>query len=137
MVENWDQKWGRLSAFSESNSLDPQLLDQRLFLAIWIQTTAIGRSRVARRWDLDDRQSRNLGSTGRPAKSTVRRSGGKENLNRASIRANSGSDRHGWTRTEEDWRWVMTLLASGEKEMRLLRDGRGLDDGGSSSGEAA
>ncbi|CAN1141621.1 hypothetical protein LINPERPRIM_LOCUS25601, partial [Linum perenne] len=38
------------------------------------------------------------------------------------------SDRPGWTRTEEDWRWVMTLLASGEKEMRLLWGGRGLDD---------
>ncbi|CAN1324575.1 hypothetical protein LINPERPRIM_LOCUS33158 [Linum perenne] len=38
-----------LSAFSGSNGLDPQLLDQRLFLAIWIETAAIRRSRVARR----------------------------------------------------------------------------------------
>ncbi|CAN1129656.1 hypothetical protein LINPERHAP2_LOCUS5359 [Linum perenne] len=42
-----------LTAFSGSNGLDPQLLDQRLFLAIWIKTVvAIGRSRVDRRWDL-------------------------------------------------------------------------------------
>ncbi|CAN1141123.1 hypothetical protein LINPERPRIM_LOCUS25274, partial [Linum perenne] len=96
-----------------------------------------GRSRDARRWKLGDRQSGNLWPTGRSAVSTVRRSGGKEKPNWVSIRANSMSDRLGWTPTKEDWRWVTTLLASGERYETVARWKRVRECGGDGSSREA
>lgn len=114
-----------LNAFSGSAGLWPQEQDQSVFFAIWKEIAAIGKSRDDRRWSRapGERQSGKPGPTGRPAESTARRSGGKEKQNSASARANSASERPGWTWTPEFLRWVRTLSAREEKERRLLRRG--------------
>lgn len=68
-----------------------------------------------------DRQSGNPGPTGMPAARIARRSGGKTKLNSASARANSASERPGWTSTPELWSWVMTLSTTEENENKPLR----------------
>lgn len=69
------------------------------------------------------RQSGKPGPRGKPAERMARRSGGKTKPNSASALANSASDRPGWTRMPEFFRWVMTLSANEEKETRPLRTG--------------
>lgn len=67
------------------------------------------------------RQSGNPAPTGKPAVSIALRSGGKMKPNSASKRANSGSERPGWTCIPELRRLVMILSAIGENERRPLR----------------
>ena len=69
------------------------------------------------------RQSGKPGPTGSPAERTARRSGGNAKPNSASERANSASERPGWTWIPEFRRWVKTLSAREEKERRPLRAG--------------
>lgn len=86
-------------AFSGSDGLGPQDLDQSVFRAIWKDIAAIGRSSEARRWSRAPaaRQAGKPGPTGKPAERTARRSGGKTNPNSASARANSASESPGCT----------------------------------------
>lgn len=125
------------NAFSGSDGLGPQVLDQRVFLAIWKEIAAIGRSNEARRCRRapGERQSGKPGPTGKPAARTARRSGGNEKPNSASARANSSSERPGCTCMPELRRWVMTLSARDENERRPLRTGR--DEAGVAETEAA
>lgn len=69
------------------------------------------------------RQSGNPGPTGSPAERTARRSGGNAKPNSASERANSASERPGWTWIPEFRRWVKTLSAREENERRPFRAG--------------
>ena len=69
------------------------------------------------------RQSGNPGPTGSPAERTARRSGGNAKPNSASERANSASERPGWTWMPEFRRWVKTLSAREENERRPFRAG--------------
>lgn len=111
-------------AFSGSDGLGPHDLTHIAFLAIWSETAATGRSSVARRGSRDPaaaRQSGNPAPTGRPAARMARRSGGNAKPKSASVRANSASERPGWTGMPELRRWVMTLLARDENENRPLR----------------
>ena len=69
------------------------------------------------------RQSGKPGPTGSPAERTARRSGGNAKPNSASERANSASERPGWTWIPEFRRWVKTLSAREENERRPFRAG--------------
>lgn len=69
------------------------------------------------------RQSGKPGPTGSPAERTARRSGGNAKPNSASERANSASERPGWTWMPEFRRWVKTLSAREENERRPFRAG--------------
>lgn len=113
-------------AFSGSDGLGPQDLDQRVFRAIWNEIAAIGRSSEALRWRRAPaaRQSGKPGPTGNPAERMALRSGGNANPNSTSARANSDSDRPGWTWIPELLRWDVTFSAKEENERRPFRIGR-------------
>lgn len=90
----------------------------------------MGRSKDDLRWSREvpaARQSGKPGPIGKPAESIALRSGGKAKPNSASARANSESERPGWTWTPDCLRWVITLSAREVKERRLLRAGSGVD----------
>lgn len=114
------------NAFSGSDGLGPHDLDQRVFRAIWNEIAAIGRSSEALRcWRAPAaRQSGNPGPTGKPADRTALRSGGNANPNSASARANSDSDKPGWTWIPELLRWVIRFSAKEEYERRPFLTGR-------------